>query len=298
MIGAGAAVGAGAALYAWRESKWVELSERVVVEVADLPAGLDGLRILHISDTHFPQNGESLPRFLAAVRAQRYDIVFATGDYGDSDRGWPAALEAFRQIDPKLGIYAVLGGHERYRGGGRLEGARQLLRELAGERRQAVGDPAPFVEQMRQAGVHVLENESIAVEVEGDVVRLIGVDDAWTGVDDLPAAMNGHPGGEPPGFKILLSHSPDAVLQPLARRIPLAFCGHTHGGQIRIPFYGAPVRHARAVDRAHAAGVVRIGATQVCISRGFGTTSVPLRLFCRPEVGVVELRRAAGSSGG
>ncbi len=296
MAAVGAGVGTALAGYAWRESKWVECTERVV-PVPGLPPGLDGLRILHVADTHFPGNGESLPRFLDAVRRHRYDIVFATGDYAETDRGWPTVIDAFRQIDPGLGIYAIIGGHERYRG---ARGVRELLAaagEIATGRRGRDSrrvDPTPLIEALRAMGVTVLVNANTAVEISGEMVRLIGVDDAYLELDDLPAALGGSADALPPGFPILLSHSPDGALHPLAGRIPLAFSGHTHGGQIRLPFFGAPLRHARAVNRIDTAGVVQIGHTTVCISRGFGTAAVPLRLGCRPELGVIELRRAPG----
>ena len=292
LIGAGLAVGAGTAYYAWRESKWVDLSE-TVIEVPDLPRGLDGLRILHISDTHFPANGESLPRFLDTVRQLRYDIVFGTGDYVESSAGWPVAVEALRRIEPGLGIYAVIGGHERFRAAQGVSGTAAWGKGLLKSRRLPDRDPAPFVEALRDSGVHVLINQSIAVEIEGELVRLVGIDDAYHHLDDLPAALGGHSTDDAPGFKILLSHTPDGVLHPLAQQIPVALAGHTHGGQIRVPFYGAPIRHARSVDREHPAGLMQIGATQTYVSRGYGTSGIPLRFGCRPELGVVELRRAA-----
>ena len=292
MVGAGLAMGTGAVYYAWRESKWLDLTE-TIIEVSELPHGLDGLRILHISDTHFPANGESLPRFLAAVRDLRYDIVFGTGDYVESSAGWPVALEALRRIEPGLGIYAVIGGHERYRPVDGAGGVAACVSELLTNRRHADHDPEPFVEALRDAGVQVLMNQSIAIEIEGEIMRLVGIDDAYHGLADLPAALGGHPVDEPPGFKVLLSHTPDGVLHPLAQQIPVALSGHTHGGQIRVPFYGAPVRHAHSVNRELPAGLIQIGATQTYVSRGFGTSGIPLRFGCRPELGVVELRRAA-----
>ena len=284
-VAAGAAVagGAVAAVYAWRESKQVELSE-TVVRVPDLPPGLDGLRILHVADTHFPANAESLPRFLAAARRQSYDVVVGTGDYVDTRAGWDVARRAFAALEPGLGVYAVIGGHERYA----RPGPGSLLR-LLGRRRGRWVDPAPFVAGLREAGVRVLINEHCTAEIGGEMVRFIGIDDACHGLDRLPEAL---PPAGAPGFPILLSHSPDGLLHPAARGLPLAFSGHTHGGQIRVPGYGAPVRNARAVGRRQASGLVRIGGTQVVISRGFGTTRLPLRFACRPELGVVELRRA------
>ena len=174
---------ASAAVYAWRESKRVELSE-TVVRVPDLPPGLDGLRILHVADTHFPANAESLPRFLAAARRQSYDIVVGTGDYVDTRAGWDVARRAFEQLDPGLGVYAVIGGHERYA----RPGPATLLRIL-GRRRGRWVDPGPFVAGLREAGVRVLINEHCTAEIGGEMVRFIGVDDACHGLDRLPEAL-------------------------------------------------------------------------------------------------------------
>jgi len=281
--GAGLAGSAGWTVYAWRASKRVDCSETVVT-VPSLPPGLDGLRVLHVADTHFPANGESLERFLAAARRQRYDIVIGTGDYVDTAAGWDVALRAFAALEPGLGVFAVIAGHDRA-----AASRRDSLLRVLGRTRRAQIDPAPFVAGLRAAGVRVLINEHTAVEIGGELVRFIGVDDAYHGLDRLTEAL---PAGDADGFPILLSHSPDGLLDPAARGLPLAFSGHTHGGQIRLPGYGAPMRHARSVGRRQAAGVVRIGDAQVVISRGFGTTSVPLRFACSPELGVVEIRAA------
>ena len=283
IAGVGAVTGAALTFYAWRESKRVALTE-TVLRVRDLPAGLHGLRILHVTDTHFPANAESVPRFLNAARAQRYDLVVATGDFVDSQAGWDVALRAFRSLEPGLGIFAVIGGHERYA----PLSARQILPRLAGGRHPRWVDPAPFVDGLRALGVHVLMNANVTADINREVVRFVGIDDAYHGLDRLDQAMPPE-GFDAPGFPMLLSHSPDGALRPAARGFPIGFSGHTHGGQIRVPGYGAPVRHARAVGRRKASGVIRIGATQVVISRGFGTTTIPLRFACRPELGVVVL---------
>ncbi|MEE9277850.1 MAG: metallophosphoesterase, partial [Dehalococcoidia bacterium] len=286
MVAAGAATLAAAGIgYAWRESKRVELTE-TVISIADLPPGLDGLRILHIADTHFPANGASLPRFLEAVASLDYDIVFATGDYAESESGWPVVREAFRRIDPKLGIYAVIGGHERYAGVRSPLDLWPLAGRLWRRSPRRLVSPAPLIRDLESLGVHVLVNQSTTLEIGGEMVRLIGIDDAYLGLANLEAALPPPADTSVAGFSILLSHSPDGVLQADGKAIPLALSGHTHGGQIRLPGYGAPVRHAVSVDRLRPAGLVQIGETQVYISRGFGTAGVPLRFACRPEVGV------------
>ena len=285
---AGVLVGSALTAYAWRESMNLELTH-TVVPIDGLPTGLHGLRILHIADTHFPANARSLPRFRRAIERLQYDIVLATGDYAETARGWPTVVDAFRDLDPRLGCYAVIGGHERYAAPRSPRDVVKHLRALFDPTARRFIDPMPLVEELRTLGVRVLINESVSLEIGGEAVRLIGIDDAALGRDDLPAALPANPQGR---FEILLSHSPDGVLHPRARRIPFALSGHTHGGQIRLPGYGAPVRHARAVTRRQPAGLMRIGATQTYVSRGFGTSAIPLRLGARPELGVIELRTA------
>ena len=284
-----ASAGAAWTVYAWHESTRVEQTH-TVIQIPDLPAGLEGLRILHIADTHFPRNGASLSRFLDTVAQMNYDIILATGDSCESRLGWPTVVEAFRRLDPKLGIYASIGGHERYRGVGSV---RDLWSQILGALQigeHATVDPTPLIEALEQEGVRVLVNEHVSVEISGELVRIVGIDDAYMGLADLDAAMPPDEGG-PAAFNLLLSHTPDGLLHPRASEFPLALCGHTHGGQIRVPGYGAPVRHAAAVDRKRPDGLLRFGRTQAYVSRGFGTAGVPLRFGCRPEIGIVELRR-------
>ena len=269
-----------------------------MIAIPDLPSGLDGLRILHIADTHFPANGASLPRFLRSVAALDYDLVFATGDYVDSQRGWPVALEAFRRLEPKLGTIAVIGGHERYGDLQPLPALRNLLQQGGGlhrrgrQRARTFVDPTPFIQGLQAVGVQVLVNSATTLEVGGETIRVVGVDDAYLGLADLESALTKSGVGPSAGLTVLLSHSPDGVPAQGLSGTALSLCGHTHGGQIRIPGWGAPVRHARSVDRRRPAGLLRFGETPVYASRGFGTTSVPFRFACRPELGTVELRRA------
>jgi predicted MPP superfamily phosphohydrolase len=293
-LSSGAALGAALTFYAWQASKRVELT-RVPIVVPGLPPGLEGLRILHVADTHFPANGESLERFLRAAKSQDYDIVFATGDYADTSDGWPVVVEAFRRLKPGLGIYASLGGHERYPGAHHAGGQRTLggdlrrfLNRVRGSHRALV-DPAPLIAALEEVGVTVLVNENHSIELGGELVHLIAIDDAYLGLADLEHALP-EPGGD--GFRLLLSHTPDGLLHPRAAEVNLALSGHTHGGQIRLPFYGAPVRHARSVDRIRTAGLLQISGVPTFVSRGFGTALFPLRLGARPELAVLELHRA------
>lgn len=274
--------------YAWWESTRVKATQRALT-VPDLPAGLVGLRILHLSDTHFPADGASLERFADLAARLEYDIVFATGDYVETSAGWGTALDAFSLLHAPFGVWATLGAHDWL---APVRTPREWLaaahaRVFRGQRRLV--NAAPFVEQLEALGVRVLRNRWDRAEIGGEVLRIAGAGDDSAGMAQLEAALPSAAEAEG-GLTVLLTHSADALLR-LERPPPLVFAGHTHGGQIRLPGYGAPVRHSRLTDRRRAAGVFSLRGSQVVISQGFGTAVVPLRLLCRPEVSVIELQR-------
>ncbi len=282
-------LGAACALYAWWESTNVEVSERTLT-FPELPAGLDGLRILHISDTHFPADGDSVGRFLERIWPLEYDLVCCTGDYVETSAGWDAAGDALTQLRAPFGVFATLGAHDYCPPIRTVEewGACNVDRLLRSPRRFV--DPTPFIERLQSAGITVLRNEWRSLEIGGELVRLGGAGDESARLARLESAL-------PPlgGFSMLLAHAPDTALRlpPRLEGGPaLVLCGHTHGGQIRIPGWGAPLRHSRLVSREQASGVFqRMGAT-IVVSRGFGTAHVPLRVACRPEISVLTLRRS------
>ena len=281
--------GLGGALtaYAWWESTRAKLV-RHDVEVPGLPAGLDGLRILHVSDTHFPANGASLERFAELIAEAEYDIVFASGDYVETAAGWDSAVEAFSLLHAPFGVYASLGAHDYLSPIATVAEWRDAARRRTLGGRRRLVDPAPFVERLEDLGVRVLRNEWAQAEIGGEVVRIGGAGDDSVGMAQLDQALPPEDGTD--GLTVLLTHSPDALLR-LQHPPPLSFCGHTHGGQIRIPGYGAPVRHSQLVDRRQTAGVFQRNGAQIVVSQGFGTAIVPLRFLCPPEVGLVKLRR-------
>lgn len=289
-IGGAAALSGGLAAYAWWESTRARLV-RHDVELPGLPNGLDGLRILHVSDTHFPANGASLERFAELIAEVEYDIVFASGDYVETAAGWDSAVEAFSLLHAPFGVYASLGAHDYLSPISTVVEWSDAARSRAFGGRRRLVDPAPFVERLEDLGVRVLRNEWTQAEIGGEVVRIGGAGDDSIGMARLDQALPPEDGADAPdGLTVLLTHSPDALLR-LQHPPPLSFCGHTHGGQIRIPGYGAPVRHSHLVDRRQTAGVFHHNGAQVVVSQGFGTAIVPLRFLCPPEVGLVKLRR-------
>ncbi len=291
LVGWAGALGVGAALYAWWESTAVEITERRL-QIPDLPVGLEGLRILHVSDTHFPADGDSVGRFVEKVWPLEYDLVCCTGDYVETSAGWDSAADALTQLRAPFGVYATLGAHDY------CQPVRTFDEWLSFNVDRALGsprrfvNPKPFVERLEASGIVVLRNEWRSLEIGGELVRLGGAGDDSVRMARLESAVP-----PPEGFSMLLTHAPDAAL-----RLPskaeggpsIVLSGHTHGGQIRLPGWGAPLRHSRLVSRSRPSGVFDLEGMQVVVSRGFGTAHVPLRFDCRPEIGLITLTRRDG----
>lgn len=283
------AIGVGTALYSWWESTAVEVTEHRL-QVPDLPPGIEGLRILHISDTHFPADGDSVGRFVERIWPLEYDLVCCTGDYVETSAGWDSAGDALTQLKAPFGVYATLGAHDYCQPVRTFEEwvSFNIDRTLGSPRRFV--NPKRFVDRLESAGIVVLRNEWRSLEIGGELMRLGGAGDDSAKMARLDSAVP-----PPGGFSMLLTHAPDAALRLPNRSAggpSVVLSGHTHGGQIRVPGWGAPLRHSRLVSRSQPDGVFDLDGTQVVVSRGYGTAHVPLRFACRPEIGLITLTRS------
>ena len=288
-IAAAIALGGGLAGYAWWESTQAEATRRTVI-VPGLPPGLEGLRVLHVSDTHFPANGASLERFGALVSELEYDIVFATGDYvetaaglGRGGGGVFAAARAVRGLrdDGRARLSGVGCDARRVvRGGARGDCWAVGGDWLTWPRSRSVWKPwacgcCATAGSRRRSGARRCGSPGRAMTPWGWRV--------WSG-----RCRRTDEGG---GLTVLLTHSADALLR-LEAPPPLVFSATRTAARFGCPGTGAPVRHSKLVTRKQAAGVFERAGSQVVVSQGFGTAVVPLRFLCRPEVCVVELRAA------
>jgi predicted MPP superfamily phosphohydrolase len=246
---------------------------RRTIGVAGLPSALAGLRVLHVSDLHW-HPGLELARMLPALAAQlAYDVAVYTGDFIDDDGGIAAVGAILGRMPRDRASFAVMGNHDH------------LRRGFAGNRATPAwpNDIERLRATLQRLGITVLDN---AARLFGsDRFYVAGVDDYTTAHDDLDAAL----GPVPPGAAtLLLSHNPDIVLGLGARRPGLVLCGHTHGGQIRLPLVGAVVTHS-ALPRRYAMGLVQYGDVPLFVTRGVGYSGLDLRLNCPPEVAVLRL---------
>ena len=241
------------------------------------------LSVLHVSDFHFRARDAAKLRFVKHLAEREVDIVAITGDLIDETDGIGLCVEAVAAFRPRLGMFAVLGGHDYYFTRVRDIARQWLLR--VHERHERV-DTAALVRGLEEAGARVVTNERVELDHEGMKVDVIGVDDPRHGRPDLDAAFAG---ARADALQLALVHEP-SVVEELAERGPdVVLAGHTHGGQVRLPGIGALVTQAK-LHRRHAAGVFRRGRTWFHLNHGIGTGRyVPFRIFCRPEATVIEI---------
>ena len=259
-------VGACAALggYPFLEARWVRISRRQI-SVPMLPPEFTGTTVALLTDIH---HGPflSIGRVKAMVddaNALDADIVALGGDY--VYRG-PQYIEPciaeFARLRAKLGVYAVLGNHDHWESAPRTRAA------------------------LKEAGIPEIANTGVWLANSGARLRFCGVDDLWEGTQNLDTALGDCGEGD---AAILLSHNPDYAEEIRDRRVRLILSGHTHGGQVNIPFVGAPIVPSKYGEK-YAQGLVKTAYTQVYVSRGLGTIAPPVRFNCRPEIVLIQLR--------
>lgn len=248
------------AFYAYRIEPYHVVERRITIKVSGLPRELDGLRVVHICDTHTREFGKREDDAVRIASRARPDIVAMTGDYTGYD--WPertgparySYLRFFRALHARYGVFVVPGGWDNF---------------------------LP-VSKWNETGVHTLLNQSMVVKIRGVPVAIVGLTPDGP---DLGRALRGLPEGT---LKILLSHEicPESIEEAARRGIVLSLTGGRHGGQVRIPLI------AKLYGRSHDVGLSRIGGRMWhYASAGVGVSHLHARLFCPPEVAVITLKR-------
>lgn len=280
-------VAAGLATFAYAsliERNWFAVRRH---RVPCLPAGSRSLLVLHISDLHFRRGQRRKRAFIGRLAETKPDLVVCTGDFLDEPHSLDFALGAVRQLRPKEAALFVLGSHDYY-----ASSPSNPFKYLLGpsNRKAFVGKtPNPWrelVAGLEESGWTLLLNRATELRVEGvGRIDVVGLDDPHIARDDLSVASP-RSGDE---FRLGIVHSPDAA-KPLADLgYDLIVCGHTHGGQVRVPGVGALVTNS-SIPRAMARGLHRLGNAWLHINAGMGTSGYsPFRFACRPEACLLEL---------
>jgi predicted MPP superfamily phosphohydrolase len=249
----------------WRGAKnAVQIKKKInVISSPLLPQSFDGYVILHLSDLHSDISEPAMKRLCELVHSEPYDLCVMTGDY--RGRTWGSyinALERMAEIRHSLrgNIYAVLGNH----------------------------DSIGMVPALEAMGIRTLINEHQSIVSGEDQIYLAGIDDAhYFHTEDIDKAASAIPRD---GFSILLSHTPEIYRKAAHAGFNVMLSGHTHGGQICLPG-GIPLRLGCVLPSKMGSGAWRHGTMVGYTSVGAGTSIVPVRFNCQPEITFHRLER-------
>lgn len=240
-----------------------------------LPASFDGFKIAQISDLHDSLLGENHAYVVDEIRSIAPQAIFITGDLIDSNRyDLEKSLLIIKELENIAPIYYVTGNHEI-----------------------ATNDVDHIKESLRELGVRVLTDEAdLIASDEGEKIAIGGIEDPLgsslgdeLAVEQSVARAFKKVSGDV--YKVLLSHRPEQFDTYVANKIDVTFSGHAHGGQFRIPGLGGLVSPGQGLFPKLTSGVHEKNESQLVISRGLGNSIVPVRIFNKPEIVAVTLRR-------
>lgn len=238
------------------------------------PVRLEGFTIAVLSDFHYDPHFSVHPlrSAIGMVNGLHPELIVLAGDFvsvplfGNAAAAASAAepcAQLLRQMKAPHGLWAVMGNHDCFTDSDRVTSA------------------------LRTQGIQVLSNQSVAIERDGGRFWLGGVDDVLCGGADLSATLHDVPSDE---ASVLLAHEPDYADYVARFPIDLQISGHSHGGQVRMPFMG-PV-FLPAMAKKYIWGLYKIGGLTLYTNPGLGTVNVPVRWNCPPEITLLTLRRA------
>ena len=249
---------------------------QVTLPLKRLPAEWDGLRIAQLSDFHYDDHFSVVPLRKAVETLNRLqpDLVLLTGDFvtvpAFSNRRKKAAdviepcTQLLEQLKTNLGSFACLGNHD------------------------VATDPHRILNTLQSRNIKVLRNQSVPLEKGGKRLWLAGIDDVIEGSADLDITLQSIPASEP---VVLMAHEPDFATQVAKYPVDLQLSGHSHGGQVRIPFVGAPVLPELGVKFPK--GLYQVGRLTLYTNVGIGTVRLPVRFDCPPEITLFTLKSSS-----
>jgi uncharacterized protein len=242
-----------------------------VIEHVDIPKSFDGFKIVQFSDTHlgFQYDLKQFKKMLSQISSLKPDIIFFTGDLMDAPNQYPFSEEIvplLKNLHAPFGKYSIYGNHDH---GGYGSDIYKNIMDLA--------------------DFKLLLNESDQIQLlNGSSIYVLGIDDAMLGKPNFEAASANIPADK---YKILLSHAPDLADRAVDFGIQLQLSGHSHGGQIQIPFVGALITPPFAKKYREGFYDIKVTETQLTlyVNRGIGTTRLPFRFLSKPEISLFTL---------
>lgn len=243
--------------------------QRVNIVLPQLPGGLEGLTIAHISDIHSgPYMNESeMMKVRELIDSLHPQIVALTGDFIDSrSHEIEPVAKVFSRTRNDFGIYGCMGNHDLF-------------------------DNYSVVSRaMRESGIRMLENGNQVLKINGDQLNLIGVADT-ADLELFAGWRSALHGIDPEAFKIVLAHRPRFFQQTIDSGIDLQLSGHTHGGQIALDVFGAKLSISHMTQK-YVAGYYKEGESHLYVNSGVGMVFAPVRVSVPPEITLLTLSRA------
>ena len=238
--------------------------EHIQIPLKNLPSALEGLRIVWLSDFHlYPFTELDLLQQAAALAISlNPDVLILGGDYVTREaEAMFELVPTLSGLDAKYGVFSIIGNHDIWTNVNVIE------------------------KGLAEAGIPILKNEGVTLNINNTPLYLAGVDDGWTGQPDLAAAMSNQPDG---ATTVLLAHEPDLADQfSLDPRVSLQLSGHSHGGQIRFQGIGAYI--LPYLGQKYDMGLYRVNEMWLYTNRGLGNVTEPVRYNCAPEVTEITL---------
>lgn len=239
------------------------------------PERLQSFTIALLSDFHYDPyfSIHPLRAAIGMVNGLRPDLIVLTGDFvslplfkkNDHEAAANAepCAQVLREMQARHGLWAVMGNHDVFT------------------------DPDHVTSALESEGIKVLGNRSVPIEADGGRFWLAGVDDVLGRSADLQRSLQGIPADE---ATVLLAHEPDYADYVARYPVDLQLSGHSHGGQVRIPF--VPVFYLPEMAKKYVLGLYNIGPLTLYTNAGLGTVAVPVRWRCPPEITFLTLRRS------
>ncbi len=232
--------------------------------------GKRALSVAFLSDIHVgPYKKAPWVRHLVRrAQALKPDVILLGGDFLYKNAADLPQLEPLKDLRAPLGVYAILGNHDEWV-----------------SRKESLA-------WFEASGIPLLHNRSVRVENKGASVVIAGAEDDWYGETDLAAALKGVGTSD---LSLVMLHNPD-LATPAAKLLQeqsgtvVFFSGHTHGGQIRLPFWGPVMRLPHHLNRRYDRGVFSFEGVPLVLGAGTGESGPRARLFCPPEIVLVEVR--------
>lgn len=248
------------------ERHWIQ-TIRQDITLPNLPASMDGFRIAQLSDLHLEPwtKAEHIADAVKLTNSLKPDLIVITGDFltNSSKPAGPLA-EILAPLEAPYGVLGCIGNHDAWH------------------------QPHILTKHLQQRKIEILRNAGMTLQTQKGTLFIVGLDTAWGGRPNEKTALSEWDGASP---LIIMAHEPDVADRIAATGVQaLQLSGHTHGGQVCVPFFSPIALHLPSWGKNYRHGHYRVGKLQLYVNRGIGCVGMPVRFACLPEVTLITLR--------